>query len=93
VRLSLRSLGRAFGALGTLLLGGVFVLESHYAETSPRMAEPQSGHVYPLNAHGVVFVTSKEQVQLHILEVGAAICMVCFAFAVYFEIRRTRKVE
>jgi len=31
-----RALGRAFRIMGTLLMAGIFVLESHYANTLPR---------------------------------------------------------
>jgi hypothetical protein len=46
MRLSLRSLGRTFGALGTLLMGAGFVLEGNYAKTRPRVAEVQEWRRY-----------------------------------------------
>ncbi len=73
-------------------MGGVFVLESHYAKICPRVAEVQSGRVYPLNVHGIVYVNSGEQFHLHILEAGAAICFICFACTVFFEIRKSKTV-
>jgi len=87
---SLRSLGRTFGALGTLLMGSIFVLESSYAKSRPRVADVQSGLIYPLNVHGIVYITGKEQFHLHLLEFGAVICIVCFAFSVYLEMRRRK---
>jgi hypothetical protein len=61
-RLSLSSVGRTFGGLGTFLLLVDFVLESQYAKTRPRMAEAQSGRIFPLHVHGIVYVTSGERV-------------------------------
>jgi hypothetical protein len=91
VRLSLSSLGRTFGGLGTLLLVIDFVLENQYAKTRPRVAEAHSGRIYPLNVHGIVYVTSREQFHLHVLSIGAAICMVLFALVVCLEIRRRKR--
>jgi hypothetical protein len=91
VRLSLSSLGRAFGGLGTLLMVIDFALENQYAKTRPRVAEAQSGRIHPLNVHGIVYVTGREQLHLHILEVAAAICIICFAVTVYLEIRRRKR--
>jgi hypothetical protein len=90
-RLSLSSLGRTFGGLGTLLLVVDFVLESQYAKTHPRMAEAQSGRIYPLNVHGIVYVTGGEMFHLHILQIGAAICFALFALAICLEIRRRKR--
>lgn len=91
MRLLLSSLGRTFGGLGTLLLVIDFVLENEYAKTRPRVEEVQSGRIYPLNVHGIVYLTSRELFQLHVLQVAAAICMVFFAFAVCLEIRRRKR--
>jgi hypothetical protein len=90
-RLSLSSVGRAFGGLGTLLLLVDFVLESQYAKTRPRAADAQSGRIFPLNLHGIVYVTGAEQFHLHILQIGAAICLVLFALVICLEIRRRRQ--
>jgi hypothetical protein len=54
------------------------------------VAEVQSGRIYPLNAHGIVYVTGTEQFHLHLLAIGAVICIICFAFTVYLEIRRRK---
>ncbi len=90
MRLSLSSLGRTFGGLGTLLLAISFALESH-AKARPRAAEVQSGRIYPLNVHGIVYVTGSEQFHLHILDIGAAICMVLFALVVCLDIRKRKR--
>ena len=91
MRLPLSSLGRTLGGLGTLLMVIDFVLENQYAKTRPRVAEAQSGRIYPLNVHGIVYVTSRELFHLHILEIGAAICLICFAVTVHLEIRRRKR--
>jgi hypothetical protein len=90
-RLSLSSLGRTFGGLGTLLLLIDFVLENQYAKNRPRVADAQSGRVYPLNVHGIVYVTGGEQYHLHILQIAAAICFALFALVVCLEIRRRKR--
>jgi hypothetical protein len=89
--LSWSILGRTFGGLGTLLAAISFALEEQYAKTRPRAAEVQSGRIYPLNVHGMVYVTGTEQAHLRILNIGTAICMVLFALVVCLEIRRRKR--
>jgi len=86
-----RALGRAFGIMGTLLMAGIFVLESHYANTLPRSPDRGAGRVYPLSVHGIVYLTSGEKHLDKSLEISAAACLVLFALLVYPEIRRRNR--
>ena len=91
MRLSLPTLGRTFGSLATILMVVDLALENLYAKTRPRVAEAQSGHICPINVHGLVYVTSREQLQLQILQIGAAISWALFALVVCLEIRRRKR--
>ena len=77
--------------MGTLIMGAIFVLESRYAETRPRIADTDGGRIYPLNVHGIVYVTSGEQFRIHILETAAVTCVFGFAFMFYLELRRRKR--
>ena len=77
--------------MGTLIMGAIFVLESHYAVTRPRIADPDAGRIYPLNVHGIVYVTSGEQFHIHILGTAAATCGLGFVLMLYLEFRRRKR--
>ncbi len=87
----LRALGRIFGVMGTLFMVGIFALESHLAQTGPRVLDAGRGHIYPLNVHGIVYVTGGERSLDRRLAIGAAACWISFALIVYVEIRRRRR--
>jgi hypothetical protein len=86
-----RTLARTFGIMGTLIMGAIFVLESHYAVTRPRIADPDAGRIYPLNVHGIVYVTSGKQFHIQIMETAAATCILGFALMFYLELRRRKR--
>jgi hypothetical protein len=90
MRLLLATLARTFGILGILLMVADAALETQYARTRPRVAEPQFGFTSPLNVHGIVYVTGRELFHLHVLLTSAAICGAIFAVAVSLEIRRRK---
>ena len=69
----------------------IFVLESHYANMLPRSPDKGAGRVYPLNVHGIVYLTSGEKHLDSSLEIAAAACWVLFALFVYLEIRRRNR--
>lgn len=59
--------------------------------SAPRATEAQSGRIYPLNVHGIVYVTGRELFHLHILQIGAATCGVLFALVVCLHMRRQKQ--
>ena len=77
--------------MGTLIMGAIFVSESHYAVTRPRIADPGAGRIYPLNVHGIVYVTTGEQFYIHILGTAAATCLLGFALMLCLELRRRKR--
>lgn len=88
---SLLVLGRMLGITGTLFMIGIFALETHYAQARPRVPDEGRGRVYPLNVHGIVYVTSSERRLDRNLGIAAAACWIPFASIVYIEVRRRKR--
>jgi hypothetical protein len=81
----------AFGIMVVLFMVGLFALQTHYEFERPTVAEKQAGRIYPLNVHGIVYVTNREKLYVNVLEMGASTCSIAFALIVRLEIRRRKR--
>jgi len=72
-------------------MGADYAVESNYAVTRRKIPDADTGRIYPLNVHGIVYLTRGELLHIHILKIAAAICILGLVLVIYMEIRRRKR--